>query len=281
MQTLHTCTIEPSPLLRLPIELRRQIYLFLLPHTLNLAVRYQRSPEPTVRAEYNLTFVRQTSSSGFSSGSWKMQKTAPKSDRETGNDIVWRRGCTSLLAVNRLIHEEATDMLYGENTFVIDVTFDKVAFRYRWRTENGLTPSRQVDWLEHFSQRNLLRVKNYIVNVESVDDYTGMIKYNVGGRGLPAGMRAKVHELVDLMVLVRELRSLSVHLVDGDISRHRFPSGRVHRVQDESHYAQTQTVLEPFRALYGVRQAQVTGVSEEYAKALEGSMAAQRGAAHA
>ncbi|KAF2630316.1 hypothetical protein BU25DRAFT_408273 [Macroventuria anomochaeta] len=267
-----------SPLLRLPIELRRQIYTTLLPHTLALALRYQRPPSPTPRAEYNLTFVRQPSSSA---GSWKMQKTSPKSDRETGNDIVWRRGSTSLLAVNKQIHEEAADMLYGENTFVVDVTFDKILFRYRWRAENGLTPSRQFDWLEHFSQRNLMRVKKYVVNVESVDDYTGMIKYNVGGRGLPAGIRAKVRELVDLLVLVRELRRLEVHLIDGDVSRHRFPSGRVHRVQDESHYTQTQTVLDPFRTLYGVRQVQVTGVSEEYAKALETSMAAQRGAAHA
>ena len=266
------------PLLRLPLELRRQIYASLLPRTLNLALRYQRRPDPTPRAEYNLTFVRQPSSSN---GSWKVQKTRPKSDRETGNDVVWRRGCTALLAVNKQMHEEAADMLYGENTFVLDVTFDKIAFRYRWRTENGLTPSRQFDWLEHFSQRNLVRVKKYVVNVESVDDYTGMIKYNVGGRGLPAGIRAKVRELVDLLVLVHDLRRLEVHLIDGDISRHRFPSGRVHRVQDESHYAQTQTVLDPLRALYGVRQVQVTGVSEEYAKALEMSMAAQRWTAHA
>lgn len=266
------------PLLRLPIELRRQIYIALLPHTLNVAERYQRPASPTPRAEYNLTFVR---ASSCSTGSWKMQKTSPKSDRETGNDIVWRRGSIVLLAVSRQIHEEAADILYGENTFVVHVTFDKVAFRYRWRTENGLTPSRRFDWLEHFSQRNLMRVKRYVVNVESVDDYTGMIKYNVGGRGLPAGIRARVRELVDLLVLVRDLTSVEVHLIDGDISRHRFPSGRVHRVQDESHYAQTQTVLDPFRALYGVRQVQVTGVSEEYAKALEASMAAQRGAAHA
>jgi hypothetical protein len=277
MHSANTSSVELSPLLRLPSELRRQIYALLLPYTLNLALRYQRSPDTVPRAEYNLTFVRQSTSSN---GTWRMQKTSPKSDRETGNDVVWRRGCTSLLAVSKQIHEEAADMLYGENTFVVDVAFDKVSFRYRWRTESGLTPSRTFDWLEHFSQRNLLRVKKYVVNVESVDDYTGMIKYNVGGRGLPAGIRAKVRELVDLLVLVSELRKLEVHLIDGDISRHRFPSGRVHRVQDEGHYAQTQTVLDPFRALYGVRQVQVTGVSEEYAKALEVSMAAQRGAAH-
>ena len=277
MHPANTSNVELSPLLRLPSELRRQIYASLLPHTLNLALRYQRSPDTVPRAEYNLTFVRQSTSSN---GTWKMQKPSPRSDHETGNDVVWRRGFTSLLAVSKQIHEEAADMLYGENTFVIDVAFDKISFRYRWRTENGLTPSRTFDWLEHFSQRNLLRVKNYVVNVESVDDYTGMIKYNVGGRGLPAGIRAKVRELVDLLVLVSELRRLEVHLIDGDISRHRFPSGRVHRVQDEGHYAQTQTVLDPFRALYGVRQVQITGVSEEYAKALEVSMPAERAAAH-
>ena len=172
-------------------------------------------------------------------------------------------------------------MLYGDNTFVIDVAFDKVAFRYRWRTENGLTPSREYLFLDHFSQRNLLRVKNYVVNVEFVDDYTGMIKYNCGGRGLPAGIRARVRELVDLLAAVPQLHHLQVHLIDGAVSRVRFPSGRVHRVQDESIYAQTQTVLDPFRALCGVRQVQITGVSEEYGQALSIDMTAQRGALHA
>lgn len=209
-----------------------------------------------------------------------MQKTSPLA-RSSGNDIVWRRGCTALLGVNQQIHCEAADMLYGLNTFVLDVTFQTISFRCRWRAESGLMPSRTLDWGAHFSQRNLRRVRRCVVNVESVDEYTGMVKYNVGGRGLPAGIRARVRELVEMLGLVDELHGLHVHLVDGDISRHRFPSGRVHRVQDESRYAQTQTVLDPLRALCGVRQVQVTGVSDEYAKALEASMAAQRGAAHA
>lgn len=274
---MQSASNELSPLLRLPLELRRQIYQFILPYTTALAPHCQRS-NSRPRAEYNLTLVRH---SATSTETWKMQKTSPKTERETGNDIVWRRGSMALLAVNKQLHEEAADTVYGENTFVVDVTFDKIAFRYRWRTENGLTPNRQFDWLEHFSQRNLLRVKRYVVNVESVDDYTGMIKYNVGGRGLPAGTRGKVRDLVGLLLLVDELARLEVHLIDGDISRQRFPSGRVHRVQDESHYAQTQTVLDPFRALNRVRQVQVTGVSEEYAKELEVSMAAQQETAHA
>jgi len=205
-----------------------------------------------------------------------MQRTLPRTERETGNDIVWRRGHTSLLAVSRHVHEEAADMLYGDNTFVIDVTFDAINFRYRWRTGNNLTPNRTYPFLDHFSQRNLLRIRNYVVNVESVDDYTGMIKYNCGGRGLPAGIKSKVRELVDLLAVAPQLYRLQVHLIDGAISRVRFPSGRVHRVQDESNYAQTQLVLDPFRAVYGVRQAVVSGVDDEYKEVLEKSMTADR-----
>ncbi|KAF2128484.1 hypothetical protein P153DRAFT_318352 [Dothidotthia symphoricarpi CBS 119687] len=253
MQQPYSSLNEKSPFLRLPIELRRLIYRSILPHT--------------------------TTFDSNGNGAWRMQKTLPRSDRETGNDIVWYRGCTALLAVNRQVHEETADMLYGENTFVVDVTFDKIGFRYRWRTANQLTPSRMYAFLDHFSQRNLIRVKNYVVNVESVDDYTGMIKYNCGGRGLAAGIRGKVQELVDLLAVVPTLQSLEIHLIDGAISRLRFPSGRVHRVQDDANFAQSQMVLDPFRALYGVRKAQVTGVSKEYTEKLEGSITAQRGVA--
>jgi hypothetical protein len=276
MQSFSSASSTDPPFLQLPVELRRLIYRLILPHTTTFAMRYQQPPTLPAKAQHQLTFVRQPTGAGI----WKMQTTAPKSDRETGNDVVWRRGCTQLLAVNRQVHEEAADMLYGDNTFVIDVAFDKIAFRYRWRTENGLTPSREYLFLDHFSQRNLLRVKNYVVNVEFVDDYTGMIKYNCGGRGLAAGIRARVRELVDLVAAVPQLHRLQVHLIDGAVSRVRFPSGRVHRVQDESIYAQTQTVLEPFRALYGVRQVQITGVNEEYGEALMINMKAQRGALH-
>ncbi|OAL51040.1 hypothetical protein IQ07DRAFT_610948 [Pyrenochaeta sp. DS3sAY3a] len=260
------------PFLRLPVELRRLVYRYVLPHTTTFDVRLQRPMDPPPKSEFNLTFVRQKNGDG----GWRMQRTTPRADRETGNDIVWRRGGVSLLAVNKQLHEETADMLYGDNLFVIDVSFDSIFFRYRWRTANNLTPNRTYAFLDHFSQRNLLRIRNYIVNVESVDDYTGMIKYNCGGRGLPAGIRAKVQELVSLLAAVPQLHRLQVHLIDGAISRVRFPSGRVHRVQDESNFSQTQSVLDPFRMLYGVRKPKVSGVSDAYAASLVKSMASQR-----
>ena len=272
MQSTDAASQQSPALLRLPIELRRQIYSLVLPHTTTFDVRLQRSVDAPPKSEYNLTFVRQKNGDG----GWRMQRTLPRTERETGNDIVWRRGSTSLLAVSRQVHEETADMLYGDNIFVVDVTFNAINFRYRWRTANNLTPNQTYQFLDHFSQRNLLRIKNYIVNVESVDDYTGMIKYNYGGRGLSVGIRSKVRELVDLLVVVPQLHRLQVHLIDGAISRVKFPSGRVHRVQDESNIEQAQVVLDPFRALYGVRKAMASGVSDEYKEDLEKSMTAQR-----
>lgn len=245
----------------------------MLPKTILFDPRFQRRDGEPERSEYNLTFVREA----LGTSVWRVQKTSPRSDREAGNEIVWLRGCTAILGANHQIHEECVDMMYGQSTFVIDVSFDAIKFRQRWRTASNLTPSRSYSFLDHFSQRNLMSIKNYIINVEHVDDYTGMIKYNCGGRGLTAGIRAKVQELVDLLSAVPYLRRLHVHLIDGAISRVRFPSGRVHRVQDEQNYSSSQTVLDPFKRLSGVRQAQVTGVSNEYAEALEKSMTDSRG----
>lgn len=167
-------------------------------------------------------------------------------------------------------------MIYGDNIFVINVAFDSVKFKYKWWSLN-LQLKGTKDFLDHFSQRNLLRIKNYIINVEHVDDYTGMIKYNCGGRGLTAGIRDQVQTLVELLNVVPYLHRLQIHLIDGAISRVRFPSGRVHRIQDEKNFAESQTVLDPFKRLYDVRKAKVTGVSKKYAEALEATMIASRG----
>ena len=103
-----------------------------------------------------------------------------------------------------------------------------------------------------------------------------MIKYNHGGRGLPAGIRTRVQELADLLAAAPQLNYLQIHLIDGAISRVRFPSRRVHRVQDERFYAETQIVLDPFLVLHGVRKVEVSGTSEDYAASLKESLTAPR-----
>ncbi|KAF2012547.1 hypothetical protein BU24DRAFT_425191 [Aaosphaeria arxii CBS 175.79] len=273
MQNLSIQHEPVSPLLRMPIELRRQIYRYVLPSTLRMDTRLQRLTGEEEKKEFNLTLVRV----GTGVELWKVQQTFPKSDRETGNDVVWQRGSIGILATNHQVHDECVDIMYGENIFVIDVSFDNITFRYRWLIlSSNLMPSRAFPFLEHFSQRNLMKIKNYIINVEHVDDYTGMIKYNCQGIGLAARIRRQVENLVDLLVAAPYLNRLQVHLIDGAVGRERFPSGRIHRVQDDRYIHQSQTVLDPFKSLYGVRRAMITGVSLEYAKELEDSVVASR-----
>ena len=279
-------SLKPKfPLLKLPLELRQQILSYLLPHTQELGSHVD-ALESHVR---NFSAVQKRVRKGMELPPEKKVEVSPAARRQNTSsssmnvpsNIAWRRGNTSLFAVCRQLHDECADMVYGSNTFLLGVTFSNITFRFRYLLPSGMAPQREYAFLELMPARYLCRLRRVFISVDHVDSYTGMIKYNVGGRGLPAGIRGKVRELVHLLVAVPELGSVEVHLIDGDVSRHRFPSGRVHRVQDESHYAQTQTVLEPFRALRGVRQVQVTGVSEDYAKALEIGMVAQRGAAHA
>ena len=264
-----------ASLLRLPLELRRNIYAYILPRTESFDLRFQRGDgELKQQREHNFTLVREIADRN---GAWEMQKTLPSPDHEEGNEIVWRLGCTSLLSTCRQIHDECVHMIYGENTFVIHVSFDAIEFNMRWRTANNLTPGRRYLFLNHFSQRNLMKIRDYIVNVEHIDEYTGMIKFNYSGQGLTAGIQAKVQELVDLLAAVPKLHSLHVHLIDGAVSRIRFPSARVLPVHDANYYLASQSVLDPFTGVVGVRKARVTGVSETYATTLETSMTGTRG----
>lgn len=227
-----------SPFLRVPLEIRRLIYALVLPHT---AAERRPDLRPTTRIA-RLGNLKELCGWGH----------------------VWHRGNTALIAVNRQIHDETASMLYGENTFELDVQFDKIIFDCRWRTKDGLTPGREIPWLEHFSQKNLLRVRRCVVTVRVADEYTGTIKYNTGGRGLLAGIRANVDKLAETMAAVRPcLRYIDIHLEDETRSY-------------SADYEQRKSVLEPFRRLFDVREVKIDGVGEIYAEDLTTSMTASR-----
>jgi hypothetical protein len=273
MHSLFAATEQISPFLRLPLELRREIYRHALPHTtsvdVGIRVRKEESDDEQYLVGRRRTLLRLL----------RVRNLREELGRSgaLGNDIVWRRGCTRLLAVNHQIHDECAEMMYGENTFVIHVSFDSIKFHYQWLVAStNLKIKGTKDFIEHFSQRNLLRIKNYIVNVEHVDDYAGMIKYNCGGRGLTAGIREQVQTLIDLLVDVPYLRRLQIHMINTAGSRARPPDAPLFKAQDHHNLPQPHSVLDPFMRLYEVRQAKVTGVSPEYAAMLERSMTASR-----
>ncbi|KAJ9663936.1 hypothetical protein H2201_005418 [Coniosporium apollinis] len=206
---------KPSPFLRLPLELRQQIYSFVLPASL-----------PHV----------------------------PKAL----NGVIWRRGHTALLLTNRQISEECLDVIYGRNTFMVDIAYDSITLRYRWRLKSGfaVAPSRAYSSLERFSRANVRRIRKWIVNVEHVDSYLGMIKYNCAGRGLTDGLRMQVKRFVEIISLSTNIVDLKIQYVDGNEGR-----------------SVAETVLEPFRGIHRVRKASVGGaVTPEFAALLRGEM---------
>jgi hypothetical protein len=237
-------------LLTLPVELRQQIYNLVLPYTTTIPTSTVRLPWTASVGEYDTALMRTLRDDTDAGKIYRM-------GTPVGSNILWHRGCTAILGVCRRIHEEAADMLYGENMFVLVVTFNAITFQYRWQTHDGVMSSRGYSFLEHFSQRNVLRVRMYVVYVELVDDYTAFIQYKFRRpEELPARMRAKVGELVQQLAAAPWLQCVQVNLLRSK---------------------QKETVLEAFRVLSGVREAEVIGVSKAYAEELSKSMTAQRG----
>lgn len=89
---------NPSPFLRLPCEIRLQIYRLVLPYS-----KYDLDTYKTPSIEYDM--IHQSI------------------DQDSTPPIEWISGtCPAILYVNCKIHHEATAILYSENAFVIFVT---------------------------------------------------------------------------------------------------------------------------------------------------------------
>ncbi len=227
-----------SPLLRLPLELRQQIYSYLLPST----------PYETLRPGQ------------------KRRKGAPAG-------VIWRRGHTALLATSRQLHAECAALMYGRSTFALDVTYDSIRFRCRWGLPWGVVPNRTFDFFELFSAASVARMRHFVVNVEHVDSYTGMMKYNCGGIGLTEGLRRQVERLADALETVEAIRSLQVRLMVGNAVLNELRRVPVHRVEADGNPAVTQTVLNPLTRLAGVERVKITGaVTEHFAGVMERKM---------
>ncbi|KAG6993940.1 hypothetical protein G7Y79_00049g085000 [Physcia stellaris] len=87
-----------SPLLRLPLELRRRIYAFIFGHRHPIDLRH-------VRAELDPW--------------WRSMIYQPQSEKLNHMDLFeWRTGITG---VSRAISNESLDVLYGQNVFIVHI----------------------------------------------------------------------------------------------------------------------------------------------------------------
>lgn len=179
------------PLFALPLELRQHILSYLLPHT-------QHFQAVSLLSEHarNFSAVKKRAARGMFVPSGNSAATAAST---AVSNVVWQRGNTRVFSVCRQLHDECAALVYGTNTFLLFITYAGVTWRYRWLLPSGITPSRSYDFLELMPARYMRLVKKVILHVDHVDSYTGMIKFNVQGKGLTHGLTRQVQRLVNAM----------------------------------------------------------------------------------
>ncbi|EME42936.1 hypothetical protein DOTSEDRAFT_173475 [Dothistroma septosporum NZE10] len=272
------------PLLQLPLELRQQIFSYLLPRT------YDRSdPNPLADHARNFSAVKKRKAKG-------MIVPKPEPPQRGGAHIVWQRAYVDLLRVCRQIHNECAEMVYGRNTFLLFLTYSGITFRFNYLLPTGMAPSRRFNFLELMPKRYLALVKRVVVNVDHVDSYTGMIKFNVSGKGLMHGLRNQVRRLVNglqpLPALDREsednkvtsdgrdsgtefcnerrLAKVHVRVSNGNAVLDQIKSQREEAVKIEQ---DVEDMLAPLGDLRGVRDVAITGaVMKPFAESLRQKM---------
>ena len=312
------------PLLKLPLELRQQILSYLLPKT-----KETSDANPLTSHARNFSAVQKRGAKGMILPSALATTTSASS-----TNVVWQKGNIDLFSVCRQLHNECAELVYGSNTFLLFITFSGITFRFRWLLPSGLAPSRSYPFLELLPERYLRLVKRVVVHIDHVDSYTGMIKFNVGGKGLTHGLRRQVQRLVNALKTPprtaalmgdnmevkdssderkpdeRQLSKLIIRVSNGNAVLDTIKSGVVRQreggINSEVGYQyeggvksevvhllgngvkpdivrpresgvkvseDLETMLEPFRQLYGVREVSVRGaVTESFARDLEASM---------
>lgn len=264
------------PLLRLPLELRQHIFSYLLPTTLE-----HSDPNPLASHARNFSAVKKRSEKG-------MVIPAP-GERRGPTHVVWRRGNVHLLSVCRQIHDECADLLYGSNTFLLFVTYSGITFRFSWLLKSGFAPNRRYNFLELLPKKYLCLLRRVIVNVDHVDNYTGMIKFNVSGKGLTAGLKRQCQRLVNALQppslagdggeaessAERRLTRVTIRVSNGNsvVDQLKSESSARQREGGSKVNEDLEEMLEPFSDLRGVREVAINGaVNESYARSLEAKM---------
>jgi hypothetical protein len=265
------------PLLNLPLELRQQIFGYLLPHTQEF-----RDSGLLSKHARNFSAVKKRGARGMiipSGGS--------SANPSSVSNVVWQRGNIRLLGVCKQLHDECAELLYGTNTFLLFVTYAGISFRFRWLFPSGMAPSRSYNFINLLPERYLYLIKRVVVHVDHVDSYTGMIKFNVDGNGLTHGLRNQVRNLVgalqasnesDVSVDDRRLAKVHIRVSNGNAVLDALKSNIVLEREGSVKVSEDiEEMLEPFGQLRGVQQVSVVGaVTESYARRLEARMTSKR-----
>ena len=259
------------PLLKLPWELRQQILSYLLPHT-------QDFKDSGLLSEHarNFSAVRNRGARGM---------PIPNAASAAGvSNVVWQRGNINLFCVCKQLHQECSELVYAKNTFLLFVSYLDITFRFRWLLPSGLAPSRKYNLLKLLPEKYMRMIKRVVVHVDHVDSYTGMIKFNVGGRGLTHGLRRQIQRLVNALRSPvqndgaesddRQLAKVNIRVSNGNAVLDALKSDIVRQREGGIKVSEDlEEMLEPFGDLRGVREVNINGaVTERFARALEEKM---------
>ena len=157
--------------------------------------------------------------------------------------IAWVRGHCALLATSRRLFNEGIRIMYGMNTFAIDVVWDGITFAYQWLLPTGLIPKRTFAFPDKLARRNVACIRKLLLRIHHVDNYTGMIKHNFSGPGLRQGLRLQVERLCQQTL--RDMYEIS-HL-------------HIHFRNDSHTMSVDQQILDPLMQLTRTRTLQLTG----------------------
>lgn len=196
-----------SPLLELPLELRREILSYVLPTTV----------------------------------------------RTRSRGLAWLRGYTAILATSQLLYAEGVRMLYGGNPFIIDLDYSSITFAYQWLLPNGLIPKRTLAFPDKLADRNISYIRNVILRIHHVDNYTGMVKYSFEGPGLREGLKNQVDRLCEVLQDMYQISRLQIQF------------------KNDSHTPGVdQPILKPLLNLNNVSSVEPTGaITPAFAQVLE------------
>jgi hypothetical protein len=265
---------QTFPFLRLPCELRRHIYSYLLPYT------------ETKASSGSLVIPPSTSNANAAVAAHQIHLASLPAAKYVKDTIIWHRGQTSLLCVNTQLFQECAAILYGQNVFVLSVAYDMISFRFRCILPSRLAPSHAYDFLALLrGPRYMPLIKRLLVSVEHVDEYTGMIKFNVGGSGLTHGLRLQLMKLVralkptcDSLDDDQGLKMLTLTLTNGNQAVLDSEKRGILRSRDSSvpSTEDVQTLLEPLYELSGLTDVMLYGaITNDYKECLRQSMMAK------
>ena len=139
---------------------------------------------------------------------------------------AWLRGSIAILAANKQIYHEAIEIMYGANTFSIDVGYKTINFAYQWLLPCGRAPRTTIAFLDLVAKRNIALIRNCLIRVHMVDSYAGMIKYNVTSLShLAKGVQRQALKLVESLQTGRVISRLHIHLVINEYNPELYPYG--------------------------------------------------------